>query len=54
MKNIMKRISVLLVLCTVMLSCSQGSARTVIENQTKEKPQAEARGRDEQRNIYGR
>ena len=40
MKNVMKRISILLVLCTVMLSCSQGNARTVIENQTKEKPQA--------------
>lgn len=40
MKNVMKRISILLVLCTVMLSCSQGNARTVIENQTNEKPQA--------------
>ena len=38
MTNVMKRISVLLVLCTVMLSCSQGNARTVI--QTNEKPQA--------------
>ena len=42
MKNVMKRISILLVLCTVMLSCSQGNARTVIENQTNEKPQAPA------------
>ena len=40
MKNVMKRISILLVLCTVMLSCSQGNARTVIDNQTNEKPQA--------------